>query len=713
VNLRIAGSRWAWAVVMVAAIIPYLNSLDGGFHFDDEHALVRNTHLRHLSSIPGYFVDSATFSAEPDMAMYRPLLQTTFALNHALTGYDATSWHVVNVLLHALAALGAYALFRGLVAATPALFAALLFALHPAHSQAVNYLSSRSESMCMALVLWALVLFRSRQGAWSALVYAAALMTKSAAVALLPAALLMQWLRPIDRHRWRPLLPHGVVTAAYLGLINAEGFLPRSLAQDVRPLATQIWTQVKALLYYLQLAVIPRGGSVEHDFSLATSLREAPVLLAALALVSLLWLTLGALSGGRRAVGLGSLWFIAALGVPLFIPLNVLINEHRLYLPLAGFSLALATSMVAWRSVPRFAPVLLCLFYGISSWTHNTLWESELSLWASAVDRAPNSSRAWSNLGLALQDEGDRASATRAYRKALVLNPGHARAWNNLGVLLEGSADFHGARSAYEQAARRSPNFSGPLANLGRLALAAGDLPGAGGYLSQALSRNPRDLQALLHHGRLLQVHGQHDSAKAYFERVLELDPVSAAAANNLGMLLAENGQSAAAQQWLQQALLWAPDHAEAATNLMLLEQEVEGIPRREAYRRVLDRFPQQVDVALALGNLHAKEGEWEQALAVYQAAKQRQLHAVGLQAGLADAYQQLGQTDMALQAFREAVLQTPRDVRVWNGLAAAAAAEGLLDEARAATEWVLELDPENAHARSNLTRLREPAGDP
>ena len=710
---RCARSRWAWAVVLVAATTPYLNSLEGGFHYDDEHALVRNTHLRHVASIPAFFFDSATFSAEPDMAMYRPLLQTSFALNHAVAGYDSTSWHLVNVLLHALAAIAAFALFRHLVAPAPALLAGLLFAMHPAHTQAVNYLSSRSETMCMALVLWALVLLRSRQGLWSAAVYGAALLTKSAAVALLPLALLINWVRPTDQGRFRPIAGHGVITAAYLVLISAEGFLPRSLAQDVRPFEEQIWTQLKAVVYYLHLVVIPRGLSVEHDFAVATSLRETAVLFAVAALLSILWLTLGVLGANRRARGvvrtgliLGSLWFAAALGVPILVPLNILINEHRLYLPLAGFSLALAVPLMGWRSIPRVVPVLLCLFHGLFVWSQNRLWQSELSLWTSATIRAPNSFRAWSNLALALHEEGDAESAGRAYHKALALNPGHARAWNNLGLLLEEAGNLEEARAAYEEAARRSTTFSGPLANLGRLALATGDVEGAAISLSKALARNELDVEARLHRGRLLQIQGQIDSAAAQFERVLELDPVSAAAANNLGMLFAGAGDADTAQRWLQQALLWEPEHGESATNLMLLGLEKEGIGRREAYRRALERFPDRSDVALALGGLHARAGDWDQALQVYQEAVLRGGHVPGLQGALGAAHQQLGHSQQALTAFRQAAQQTPTDPRVWNGLAAAAASAGLLEEARRATERALEVDPDNGRARANLELL-------
>lgn len=184
--MNLSGSRAVWLVV-AAALLPYVNSLDGGFHYDDEHTLVRNPHLRQLSSIPGFFVDSATFSAQPDMAMYRPLLQTSFALNRALSA-DPWSWHLTNLLVHAAAALGVLALGRRLLPAPAALAAALLFAVHPVQSQVVNYLSSRSEAVAMGFVLWSLVLWVDRRRAASAALLALALLSKSAAVVWWPVA---------------------------------------------------------------------------------------------------------------------------------------------------------------------------------------------------------------------------------------------------------------------------------------------------------------------------------------------------------------------------------------------------------------------------------------------------------------------------------------------------------------------------------------------
>jgi Flp pilus assembly protein TadD len=696
---------------LAVAVVPNLNTLNGGFHYDDEHALVRNTHLRQLSAVPGFFFDSATFSSEPDMAMYRPLLQTTFALNYALGGYNAWNWHLVNVLLHALAAMGGLALFRRLLPPAPALAAGLLFAVHPVHSQAVNYLSSRSETMCMALVLWALVLLQDRRGVWSAVAYAAALLTKSAAVALLPVAVLLQWRLPPHRRDWRPLLPHGVVTVLYLSLISAEGFLPRSISQSVRPFDEQIWTQLKALIYYLQMTVLPRGLSVEHDFEISSAFWDPPVVLTAAILLSVLWLNRDALRSRISPVGLGALWFVAALGVPLIVPLNVLVNEHRLYLPAAGFAIAAAVPMMS-RVVPRSVPVLLCIVFVATSVAQNRLWQNELSLWTSAVQRAPYSSRAWSNLAMALHAEGERDSADVAYHRALTLNPGHARTWNNLGLLLEESGRLEEARSAYAQAAGRSRSFSGPLANLGRLALATGDMDGADEALSAALLRNGLDVDAILHRGSLLQMRGHTDSARANFERVLELDPMSAAAANNLGMLDAEEGDRTAAKRWLQRALVLDPDSEEAGANLMLLEFEAERIEPRDAYRQALARFPGRGEVALALGNLHARAGAWEAAVEVFRNAMELGAFVPGLQAALGAASQNAGLVHQALVACRLAARETPKDARAWNALAAAAAV-GRVDEARQATMRALELDPDNVHARANLERLAGSRGSP
>lgn len=694
--------RWQVLLVVAAAVLPYLNSLDGGFHYDDEHALVRNPHLRQLSAIPQYFVDASTFSSEPAMAMYRPLLQTTFAINYANSGFDTWSWHLTSVLLHAAATVAALLLLRSLVPASVACLGAVLFAVHPVQSQAVNYLSSRSEVLCVGLVLWSLVLWtRQRQTASSGLL-AAALLTKSAAVTWWPMALLLCW-RSGWRHSWRTFLPPAGVTAAYLAVISLEGFLPRSLGQDVRPYAWQLWTQMKALVYYVQMSVVPNRLSIEHDFSVAQSIFDLPVLAAGAVPLSLLWLTRRCL-GERLAVpGLTWLWFVGGLGLTLLVPLNVLVNEHRLYLPLLGI---VALVAVGLRRAPTWAGVALVALFAASTIHRNVLWQNELLLWSDATSKAPNSFRSWSNLALAQHEAGQLQAAAVSYERALSLRPGHARTLNNRGLLLEESGHVRQAITAYEASAANDRRFSGPLANLGRLQLALGDQERAFGALQGALLRNPMDLDARLHMARWRQARGQADSARAGLEELLRLDPGFRPAANNLGLLYADAGDWQAAQTWLRQAA-GQDSLGDAAVNLFLVEQQAAGIEQAKAYRRALERFPQRPELLKAVADQQAARGDWSEALRLYQQAAEGAFQP-GLQAALAQAWMHNGDAAQARAAFARAVEEDGRNVRLWNGWAAAAAADGALEEAMRATETALRIDPDNARAKVNEIRLRE-----
>ena len=89
---------WLGTSVFLLALVTHLNSLGGDFHYDDLHSIVENYHVRSLAEIPGYFADPATFSSEPSMAMYRPVVMMTYALAYALAGYLA--WQNKQIRTH-------------------------------------------------------------------------------------------------------------------------------------------------------------------------------------------------------------------------------------------------------------------------------------------------------------------------------------------------------------------------------------------------------------------------------------------------------------------------------------------------------------------------------------------------------------------------------------------------------------------------------------
>ena len=106
----------ALVLCTLAVALAYGNSLHNEFALDDAHTIESNAWVRSLTHVPRYFVDASTFSTLRTNVDYRPLLQTTYAVNYAISGYDVRSWRLVNLALHLVVSLSVFFLGRRLVA---------------------------------------------------------------------------------------------------------------------------------------------------------------------------------------------------------------------------------------------------------------------------------------------------------------------------------------------------------------------------------------------------------------------------------------------------------------------------------------------------------------------------------------------------------------------------------------------------------------------
>ena len=145
---------WPALVALTAALV-YLNALGNGFALDDVNIVRDNPHIRSVAGLPGLFARPYWPDAEGVASgLYRPITLATFALDRAVWGGGAAGFHAVNVALHALVSALAWFVGRrvGIHYGT-ALLAALLFAVHPIHVEAVANIVGRSELLAAAGVL--------------------------------------------------------------------------------------------------------------------------------------------------------------------------------------------------------------------------------------------------------------------------------------------------------------------------------------------------------------------------------------------------------------------------------------------------------------------------------------------------------------------------------------------------------------------------------
>jgi tetratricopeptide (TPR) repeat protein len=425
--MPVSSARWRASALVAAALAAYAGAFAGAFQFDDFNVIVREGAVHSL----GAWWDS--------MPGIRPLLKFSYAVSWSAGGGSTIPFHALNVALHAANVLLVWAILRllfermGVGGEGFAAFAgALLFALHPAHTEAVTYVSGRSVSMMSFFYLAAVLAHLREAPRWlSPVLFAAALATKEVAVTL-PAALVL--CEALDLRRpfaWRATLRRTALHWALLSLAVAlmaalpryRGMLEASLA--LRAPLEQLELQLGALARHvgvLALAVPPNIDPTVTPLPAAGALAVLAAIGAGLALVR-----------AHPWYALAILWFLLHLApTNSILPRLDAANDRQLYLASLG---PLALAGLGLARMPRGRTAVLAGLAALlmaSTATRNRDYRSEVALWSDTVEKSPASARAWNNLGYAYQLAGRREEARAAYQRALALDPEDLKARINL-----------------------------------------------------------------------------------------------------------------------------------------------------------------------------------------------------------------------------------------------------------------------------------------
>ena len=144
----------AFGLVALAAIVCYLNSLGNGFALDDFWIVPQNANVTELSNLLRLWAEPYwTGDAGRDLGLYRPLPITFFNLEWAIGGGAAWPFHAANVLLHALVSVLVLAFARRFVPLPYAVAGALVFAVHPVHTEAVANVVGQAELLAATFML--------------------------------------------------------------------------------------------------------------------------------------------------------------------------------------------------------------------------------------------------------------------------------------------------------------------------------------------------------------------------------------------------------------------------------------------------------------------------------------------------------------------------------------------------------------------------------
>jgi protein O-mannosyl-transferase len=618
-------------LIAIAALGTYVNSLDNAFQYDDRHSIVENPHIRDAGNIPDFFARPDYFSRDPEKAMYRPLLLVSYALNYAWSGSDVRSYHWVNATIHALCSILLWGIILHL-GRPPcmALLAALVFAVHPLCSEPVNYISSRSELLAALGVLASFWFYlrceqteKTRWLALSLFCFAFGLLSKSVAIILPVWLLVWDYLRG---HRmadiWKRYIPYAALAGGYLLLVR-NMLLKAVVDEPVRSWGEQVGTQLKALVYYGYLAVVPLKLNVHHAFA-ESGLDSPLVWVCVFALASLL------LMGRRPVVLLAIAMALSSLLPTLVVPLNVLVNEHRLYLSVAGMMVAIF-SLARLESLPglRWGAPLIVVVMALLTMSRNEVWRDEYSLWSDALKNNPGAVRAHVYMGNYARARGDAQRALIEYERALGLDADNAVAGAGMANAYQDLGRIDDAITQFDDLLQRHPQMTDLHYSLGRALQQAGRLMEARNQYAALPERSPHYAIALNNMGTTFELAGELDSALVLYRsagqrgaedgqrnlsRLVEM-------AVSRGEKAFQIGDYTAAEQWSRTALVGDDHHAYArfflSVALMAQGRYREAIIENELLVRAHPSFDEG---RLQLANAYETAGEKPEAERIYEA---------------------------------------------------------------------------------------------
>ena len=663
--------RKSWllaSMLLLATLATYHPAWYGGLVWDDDDHVTR-PELRSWQGLYRiWFEIGAT-------VQYYPLLHSAFWIEHRLFGDSTLGYHLVNIVLHFLAAWMA-AIILSRLAVPGAWLAAAIFALHPVHVESVAWITELKNTLSAVFYLGAVMLYlrfdESRKkslylGAFG--LFALAMLSKTVTGTLSGALLVILWWQR-GHLSWRrdmlPLVPFFVLGAGG-GMITAwwEMQFNRvtgpefqfTVVERLLIASRAVWFHLSKLLWPADLTFIyPRWQVDANDVwqylylvGAAASLwvlwlvrrRSRAPLAAVLFFCGTLFPVLGFfnLYTFRYSFAANHYQYLASLGIIALVSAGAVLAVDRSGLRTAGKPLAFALlgilSILAWKQSGEYVNAetlyLATLSRNPSSWMAHTnlsalLLESNveeaMAHAREALRLRPGHPPALNNLGLAMQRLGRLEEARTQFMEALRIDPAYAQAHNNLGYVLQESGHFDEAMAQYREALRISRNYTEAHYNLGNALQMTGHVEDAVTHYRNALQFAPDFTPAHYNLGIALQRLGRAEEAASEYREALRLEPNLAEAYNNLGLILQQTGRIEEALSEYTEAVRLKPGFAGARNNranaLEKLGRLDEAIAECTEALRILPNFPEaHVNLGVAL----EKSGRPEDAIKHYREA--------------------------------------------------------------------------------------------
>ncbi|ERE88109.1 transmembrane and TPR repeat-containing protein 3 [Cricetulus griseus] len=682
-------------VTLIVGVVAacYWNSLFCGFVFDDVSAILDNKDLHPSTPIKTLFQNDfwgTPMSEERSHKSYRPLTVLTFRLNYLLSELKPMSYHLLNTVFHAIVSVVFLKVCKLFLDKRSSVIAALLFAVHPIHTEAVTGVVGRAELLSSVFFLAAFLSYTKSKGpdnsivwtpiALTVLLVAVATLCKEQGITVIGICCVYEVFvaQGVRKNYTLPLL----CTAAGQ-FLRGKGSIPFSMLQTLIKLIVLMFSTL--LLVVIRVQVIQSQLPVFTRFDNPAAVSPTPTRqltfnyllpvnawlllnpselccdwtmgtipliesfldirnLATFAFFSFLG-ALGIFSlrypGDSSKTVLMALCLMALPFIPasnLFFPVGFVVAERVLYVPSMGFCILVAHG---WQKISNKSVLkklswiclsMVILTHALKTLHRNWDWESEYTLFMSALKVNKNNAKLWNNVGHALENEKNFERALKYFLQATYVQPDDigahmnvGRTYKNLNRTREAEESYMLAKSlmpqdqmkrilfmyfkqgelllkmnkplkakeAYLKALELDRNNADLWYNLAIVYIELKEPNEALKNFNRALELNPKHKLSLFNSAILMQESGEVKLRPEARKRLLSYineEPQDANGYFNLGMLAMDDKKDSEAEAWMKKAIKLQADFRSALFNLALLysqtAKELKALPILEELLR-------------------------------------------------------------------------------------------------------------------------------
>jgi tetratricopeptide (TPR) repeat protein len=586
-NKRInkTANKWLYSLLFALSFIVYANTLNHGFVLDDDIVISENRFVQEgFSGIDDILSHGFLygFNNKNDQS-YRPLTLINLAVEKQLFGNNPKAIHFMHVLLYALAIV---LLFRFLLIAFQsqnkwmAFWIALLFALHPIHTEVVANIKSRDEILHLIFALATLTSVlkytetkKVNQLIYGVIFYALALMSKEMAVSLIVIIPLSLW-------TFRSLSIKEIITyTTPFGLVLVAYFLLRAMILDsitfdeemtvinntlaaAESYPQQLATNFYIFSEYIKLLFLPHPLSWDYSYPhfKLVNFANPRVVFTMIGLLLLFVWSLIQLKA-KNIFAYCFVFFIASFAIVsnFFILIGSTLGERLLFFPSIAFLIFLVFGLKViiekWIKQKRKAPqvvsivfIVIALLYSAKTIDRNADWKDSKSLFQAGVQATPNNSRAHSALASAYREEGEGVQTANAqtlfqkaiehYQLSIALFPANTDAWYNLGVTYLNVGKDAKAKEAFEKCLKYEPDHILALNNLGVVYFRNSNYSKALDLFTKCVNLDENFQNAQANLGAVHHNLGNFREAELHYKKALELNPNDINTKNNYRQLM-------------------------------------------------------------------------------------------------------------------------------------------------------------------------------